>query len=224
MAAHYSTGVLPERPRKPRDKAKVEAGVRFAQTYILRRLRAQNFFSLAECNEAIASVMRRMNERPMRHLGVSRRELFEKIERDALTPLPAEDWEFAEWRRAWVNLDYHIEVHDFLYSVPHALIRAEVEVRITERMVEVSIVASASPSTSAAPWVVGTARRLSTCRVRTGATPSGRRIGSAAGPGNRTEHGMPDRRRARQPAASRAGVPHMPWDSALLSRPRRRPR
>ena len=136
FAAHYSVGILPARPYKPH-KAKVEAGVRFAQTYILGRLRAQTFFSLAECNEAIALVMQRMNERPMRHLGLSRRELFEKIERDALTPLPAEDWEFAEWRRARVNLDYHIEVHDFLYSVPHALIRAEVEVRVTARAIEV---------------------------------------------------------------------------------------
>ena len=73
----------------------------------------------------------------MRNLGVSRRELFEKIERTALIGLPAEDWEFAEWRRARVNLDYHIEIHDFLYSVPHALIRAEVEVRITARTVEI---------------------------------------------------------------------------------------
>jgi transposase len=137
MAAHYAVGILPARPYKPRDKAKVEAGVRFAQTYILGRLRALTFFSLAECNEAITLVMRRMNERPMRNLGSSRRELFEKIERDVLTPLPAEDWEFAEWRRARVNLDYHIEVHEFLYSVPHALIRAEVDVRVTARVVEV---------------------------------------------------------------------------------------
>jgi hypothetical protein len=100
-------------------------------------LRAQTFFSLAECNEAITLVMQRMNERTMRHLGLSRRELFEKIERAALNGLPAEDWEFAEWRRARVNLDYHIEVHDFLYSVPHALIRVEVEVRVTARIVEV---------------------------------------------------------------------------------------
>ena len=81
--------------------------------------------------------MQRMNDRPMRNLGLSRRELFEKIERGALTTLPADDWEFAEWRRARVNLDYHIEVHDFLYSVPHALIRAEVEVRIAARTVEI---------------------------------------------------------------------------------------
>ena len=100
-------------------------------------MRAQTYFSLAECNEAIKLVMQRMNERTMRHLGLSRRELFEKIEREALSPLPVDDWEFAEWRRARVNLDYHIDVHDFLYSVPHALIRAEVEVRVTERIVEV---------------------------------------------------------------------------------------
>src|SRR5271169_6864449 len=113
LAAHYGVGILPARPYKPRDKAKVEAGVRFAQTYILGRLRQLTFFSLAECNAAIALVMRRMNERPMRNLGVSRRELFEKIERAALIALPAEDWEFAEWRRGRVNLDYHIEIHDF---------------------------------------------------------------------------------------------------------------
>jgi transposase len=78
-----------------------------------------------------------MNERPMRNLGLNRRELFEKIERDILTAVPAEEWEFAEWRRARVSLDYHIEVHDFLYSVPHTLIRAEVEVTATARVVEV---------------------------------------------------------------------------------------
>ena len=137
MPAHYSIGILPARPRKPKDKAKVEAGVRFAQSYILGRLRRQTFFSLAECNEAIALVIQRMNERPMRKLGVSRREPFEKIERAALKDLPGEDWEFAEWRRERVNLDYHIEVHDFLYSVPHALIRCEVDVRVTARTVEI---------------------------------------------------------------------------------------
>ena len=89
LASHYGVGVLPARPRKPRDKAKVEAGVRFAQSYILGRLRRQTFFSLAECNAAIALAMEAMNNRTMRKLGVSRRELFDKIEREALSPLPA---------------------------------------------------------------------------------------------------------------------------------------
>jgi transposase len=136
LASHYGVGVLPARPRKPRDKAKVEAGVRFAQAYILGRLRRQTFFSLAECNAAIATAMQAMNDRPMRKLGISRRELFEKIERDALCPLPDADWEFAEWRRARVNIDYHVEIEGFFYSVPHALIHAEVDLRVTARMIE----------------------------------------------------------------------------------------
>jgi transposase len=137
MAAHYGVGVLPARPRKPRDKAKVEAGVRFAQTYILGRLRRQTFFSLAECNAAIAIAVERINAHVMRRLGVSRRELFESIERPALRPLPAGDYEYAEWRLARVNLDYHVEAAGFLYSVPHALIREQVDVRLTSRTVEI---------------------------------------------------------------------------------------
>jgi transposase len=137
MAAHYDIAILPARPRKPRDKAKVEAGVRFAQTYILGRLRRQTFFSLAECNAAIATAVERINAHRMRRLGVSRRELFESIERPALRALPAEDYEYAEWRLARVNLDYHVEAAGFLYSVPHALIREQVDVRLTSRTVEV---------------------------------------------------------------------------------------
>jgi transposase len=137
MAAHYGIGVLPARPRKPRDKAKVEAGVRFAQSYILGRLRHQTFFSLAECNTAITSCLDRMNAHVMRRLGVSRRDLFERIERPALRTLPAQEYEYAEWRLARVGLDYHVEVKDFFYSVPHTLIRAEVDIRVTARTVEV---------------------------------------------------------------------------------------
>lgn len=118
-------------------KAKVEAGVRFAQSYILGRLRNQTFFSLAEANAAIGEALTRMNGAIMRRLGVSRRQLFEAIEKAALQGLPAEDYVFAEWRIARVGLDYHVEVHGFFYSVPFGLIRREVDVRITERTIEV---------------------------------------------------------------------------------------
>ena len=110
MAAHYEIGFLPARPRKPRDKAKVEAGVRFAQSYILGRLRHLTFFSLAECQTAVHEALTRINERPMRRLGVSRRALFEVIERPALQALPAAEYVYAEWRLARVGLDYHVEV------------------------------------------------------------------------------------------------------------------
>lgn len=134
MVSHYGVGILPARPRKPRDKAKVEAGVRFAQTYILGRLRRQTFFSLAEANAAIAAALERINAHVMRRLGVSRRQLFETVEVPVLAPLPDADYQFAEWRVARVSLDYHVEIDGFFYSVPHALIR--VDVRATTRTIE----------------------------------------------------------------------------------------
>jgi transposase len=137
MATHYGVGILPARPRRPRDKAAVEAGVRFAQSYILGRLRHVTFFSLAECNTAIAVAVERMNNREMRRLGMSRRQLFEAIERPVMQPLPDDDFEFAEWRLARVGIDYHVEVDGFFYSVPHALLREQVETRATARTVEV---------------------------------------------------------------------------------------
>jgi transposase len=103
----------------------------------LGRLRHETFFSLAECNAAIAQVLERLNTRVMRRLGMSRKDLFESIERTALKPLPETEWEYAEWRVARVGLDYHVEVDGFYYSVPHALIRAEVDTRLTQRTLEV---------------------------------------------------------------------------------------
>lgn len=137
MAAHYGVGVLPARPKRPRDKAAVEAGVRFAQSYIIGRLRNVTFFSLAECNAAIAAALERMNGREMRRLGASRRQLFEAIERPAMQSLPQDDFEYAEWQLARVGIDYHVEVKGFLYSVPHALIREQVDTRATARTIEV---------------------------------------------------------------------------------------
>lgn len=109
MASHYGVGVLPARPRRPKDKAKVENGVRFAQTCILGRLRRQTFFSLAEANAAIAGALDRISDHVMRRLGVNRRHLFETVERPAMTSLPVQDYEFAEWRLARVATDYHVE-------------------------------------------------------------------------------------------------------------------
>jgi transposase len=137
MAVHYNVGVVPARLRKPKDKAKVEAGVRFAQSYILGRLRNVTLFSLAECNTAIVVALERMNGREIRRLGVSRRQLFETIERPVMQSLPEQDYEYAEWRFARVGIDYHVEAEGLFYSVPHALLREQVDTRITTRTVEI---------------------------------------------------------------------------------------
>jgi len=137
MAAHYGTAVIPARPYKPRDKAKVEVGVQVVQRWILARLRNRRFFSLAELNQAIRELVSQLNERPMRGWGTTRRALFEQIDRPALLPLPPTPYEYAEWKRCRVNLDYHVEIAKHFYSVPFRLLRQEVEARITTKTVEI---------------------------------------------------------------------------------------
>jgi transposase len=137
MATHYGVGILPARPYHPKDKAKVEIAVRIAQFYILGRLRNVKFFSLVECNAAIIAALEQLNGRPMRRLGLSRRELFETVERSVMRALPETDYEYAEWALARVGIDYHVELAGFFYSVPYTLIRQQVETRLTERTVEV---------------------------------------------------------------------------------------
>ncbi len=136
MAEHYGCAVLPARPRKPRDKAKVEAGVLIAQRWILAVLRKRTFYSLAELNAAIRECLERLNSRPMRRLKQSRRELFETVDRPNALPLPARPYEYAEWYKARVNVDYHIEVDHHYYSVPFQLLREKVDVRLTATTVE----------------------------------------------------------------------------------------
>ncbi len=137
MAAHYGTAVVPARPRKPRDKAKVEVAVQVAQRWIVARLRNRRFFSLAKLNAAIRELLDQLNDRVTRHLGASRRALFEELERNALKPLAQAPYVFAEWKQRTVGLDYHVEVDKHYYSAPHTLLREKVWVRLTERTVEI---------------------------------------------------------------------------------------
>ncbi len=137
MAAHYGTAVVPARPAKPRDKAKVEVGVQVIQRWVLARLRNRRFFTLAELNAAIHALLDRLNQRTTRHLGTSRRALFEQLERPTLRPLPVEPYVYAEWLERRAGLDYHVEIARHYYSVPHTLLRQKLWARITDRTVEV---------------------------------------------------------------------------------------
>jgi transposase len=137
MAAHYQTAVLPARPRKPKDKAKAEVAVQIVERWILARLRHDTFFSLPELNKAIADLLPALNERPFQGQTVSRRDLYEQLDAPALRPLPAQPYEYAEWRKAKPGIDYHISVNKRFYSVPHALVGQVLDVRLTADTVEV---------------------------------------------------------------------------------------
>jgi transposase len=136
LAEHYGCAVLPARPYRPRDKAKVETGVLIAQRWILAVLRHRTFYSLAEINAAIRECLERLNNRLLRHAKKSRRELFETLDCPNALPLPPNPYEYAEWIKARVNFDYHIEVDDHYYSVPFQLLHERLDVRQTVTTIE----------------------------------------------------------------------------------------
>jgi len=137
LAQHYGTVIVPARPAKARDKAKVEVAVQVVERWILARLRHETFFSLAALNARIAELLADLNARPMRLYRASRRELFERLDQPALRPLPSEPFVYGEWKTARVNVDYHVELHGHYYSVPYALVHEAVDVRASVSTVEI---------------------------------------------------------------------------------------
>jgi transposase len=137
LAEHYGTVVIPARPGKPQDKAKVEAAVQNAERRIIAVLRHGTFFSLAELNQAIRKALGDLNARPFQKMAGSRRELFEELDRPALLPLPACRYEFGVWRQAKANIDYHVQIDWHNYSVPYQLANEPMEVHLSARIVEI---------------------------------------------------------------------------------------
>ncbi len=136
MAMHYGVGVVPARPYKPRDKAKVESGVQLVERWIIAALRYRKFFSIEELNQAIRERRDRINQRPFRKREGSRASQFAALDKPALNPLPAEPFDLSQWSRARVNIDYHIVFDTNYYSVPYNLVQELVEVRSTPTTVE----------------------------------------------------------------------------------------
>ena len=137
MAEHYGTALVPARPLKPRDKAKVEVGCLIAQRWILAVLRHRTFHSLAQMNAAIGELLDKLNNRLLKKMKKSRRELFELWDKPNAKSLPAQPYEFAEWRKATVNIDYHIAADQHYYSVPFKHVHNSVDIRLSASTIEV---------------------------------------------------------------------------------------
>jgi transposase len=137
LAQHYAVAIMPARPYKARDKAKVEAAVLLAERWLIAVLRHEKFFSLADLNQAIAQLLERLNQRPFRKQEGTRASLYATLDRPALQALPVERYVMAEWKTVRVNIDYHVEVDRHYYSVPHQLAREQLETRSTSTTVEI---------------------------------------------------------------------------------------
>jgi transposase len=137
MAAHYGIAVIPARVRRPKDKAKVEAGVGVATRWILAVLRNRTFFSLAEARAAVKELLENLNDRQFKKMPGCRRALYQTVDRPALKPLPKVPFEYSHIRNASVNVDYHVEYESHYYSVPNQYRGQVVELRVTATTMEI---------------------------------------------------------------------------------------
>ena len=137
FARHYNTSVLPARPRRPQDKAKAESAVQVVERWILMRLRHHRFETVDEVNEAIEPLLHQLNNKPFQKLPGSRASVFAEIDVPALRALPMQAWEHAVFKTVKAHIDSHVEFDEHYYSVPHPLIGQQMEVRATQRCVEV---------------------------------------------------------------------------------------
>ncbi len=137
FARHYDVAIVPARVRRPKDKARVERNVQVVEQAVLAPLRNVRFFTLAQANAAMAPLVQKLNQRKYQRLDDSRYSLYLSVDKPALRPLPDSAFEFARWRKARVNLDYHVEVERCYYSVPYVHKHKDADVRITERTVEI---------------------------------------------------------------------------------------
>jgi transposase len=131
MATHYKTVVIPARPYKPKDKSKVEVAVQVVERWIIARLRHQEFFSLCDLNKAIRFLLDDLNQRPFKKLPGCRKSQFEALDKPALRALPVTAYYYTEFKLVRVNIDYHIEFDKHYYSVPHHLVKHQVEAQAT---------------------------------------------------------------------------------------------
>jgi len=136
MARHYGISIFPARSRRPKDKSKVETAVLIVERWILARLRNERFGSLLELNQSISKLLLVMNQKEFKKIKGSREVLFRQLDFPALSPLPVTKYEFSDWKKVKVNIDYHVEIEKHYYSVHYSLVGKYLMARYTENTVE----------------------------------------------------------------------------------------
>jgi transposase len=134
-AEHYQVAVVPARPYKPKDKSKAEVGVQIVQRWILARVRHHTFFSLAELNHCIRSLLEELNDKPFKKLPGNRRQAFEQIDKPALQPLPRQPYRYLDIKPVKVNIDYHVHYQRHHYSVPHHYVGERLELHASDALI-----------------------------------------------------------------------------------------
>ncbi|MEK7376368.1 MAG: IS21 family transposase [Candidatus Margulisiibacteriota bacterium] len=137
FARHYGVAIFPARPYQPKDKSRAENGVKLAKRWLLARLRNRIFHSLDELNAAIFELLEIFNSKKMKKFNKSRKELFEELDKPNALSLPLSRYEYAQWKQAKVQFNYHVSFEDHYYSVPYTLIHKVVDMRASGGIIEI---------------------------------------------------------------------------------------
>lgn len=137
MAQHFGTVIFPARAYKPQDKSKAEGGVLIIERWIMFRIRNYVFTSLAQLNAKISELLEEVNSKPFQKMPGNRKEAFERLDKPALNPLPTSDYVYRQFKKTLVDHSYHIEIEGNYYSVPHSLVRKQVEALYTSNTIEI---------------------------------------------------------------------------------------
>lgn len=137
LADYYRCAILPARVLAPKDKAAVEGNTGQITTHVIAKLRNRQFFHLPEMNRAIAKELERFNHTEFQKRDGSRHSVFVEEELPFMQPLPKFPYEFAQWKTAVVQLNYHISIDFQNYSIPYEYVKKKVDVRYTKSMLEI---------------------------------------------------------------------------------------
>ena len=137
MAGHYRTTLVPARAGKPKDKGADENMVGNVSRRIIAALRNNQFFSLAEINQAIEEEVEKFINRPFQKMEGTRKTAFEKIDKPLLQPLPAQRYEHADWKEAKIGFNYHVEYEGFFYSTHYSHAGQRCSIRATSHIIEI---------------------------------------------------------------------------------------
>jgi len=136
-AEYYGTAVIPARVRRPQDKSLAEIGVKIVKRWIFTRLRHRQFFSLAEINQAILELLEILDNKIIKSRGKNRKQLFLELDKPNAVSLPEKPYQFSEWKKVKAGINYHVCFDDHWYSIPYEHARQELELKATDRVIEI---------------------------------------------------------------------------------------
>ena len=131
-AEHNHTVLQPAKVKSPRWKPLVEGHVKIVTMHILIDMDKMTFYSLDELNTYLWKRMDEENQINFSGLDYSRRDLFNREEKQTLLPLPSTKYQFLARQVVKVSQDFSFLFDKVHYTMPRKYLKQELEIRASE--------------------------------------------------------------------------------------------